>query len=228
MLRSAILTILFGLLLSIQTLASEFASPIPGYGFEHFSWGLEVLPGRRMILNGTIQEAIAQAVHINPKFKFDNTVTAISDVHALNKRKYTNWISKPNCDPPGHRDWGYADFEEITDAARMLADGKGENGHGEALPKGKPKMTPGPGMCGRVSCEGSSAIYWCNDSHDAKELNSYSDIADAAIRIAEFCPPGGGVDKKKTKGQQFTSENWNVIVRADNCCHSELGTWQIC
>ena len=28
---------------------------------------------------------------------------------------------------------------------------------------GKPASGPGPGNCGRVSCWGESAIYWCND-----------------------------------------------------------------
>ncbi|KAE9979390.1 hypothetical protein EG328_000875 [Venturia inaequalis] len=206
----SILTILFGLLLVFQTLASEVAPPIPGYGFEDFSWDLEVFPGRHMILNGTIQEAIAQAVQINPKFKFNNTVTASSDANT-----------------PRHTDWDFAYFHEILDAMMMLGNGKGEDGHGEDLPKGKPKLGPGPGNCGRVSCEGSSAIYWCNDSLDDKELSSYSDIANAAVRVTEYCPPFGGFSKVETKGQQFTNDQWNVIVRGDNCCRSQSG-WQIC
>lgn len=125
-----------------------------------------------MILNGTIQEAIAQATRLNPNLKLNSTATASSGVHTLSKRKYTNWRAMPNCEPRGQQ-WDYASFQEVDDAAGMLADGKGENGHGEDLSKGKPKMAPGPGKCGRVSCEGSSAIYWCNDVSTSKLTSSY-------------------------------------------------------
>ncbi|KAK0667505.1 hypothetical protein QBC41DRAFT_304326 [Cercophora samala] len=80
---------------------------------------------------------------------------------------------------------------------------------------GTAKNGPGWGNCGRVSCSWSSAIYWCNDNAQEKEVG-WNDIADGA----EFLMHSDCVRRKKTVlGQVFFKDKWNVIVRHDenNC-----------
>lgn len=48
----------------------------------------------------------------------------------------------------------------------------------------------------------------------AQELSSWSDIADGAVRMLEYC---AGLQRDTVKGQQFSKEQWNVIVRMDKC-----------
>lgn len=115
-------------------------------------WNLEVFPGQPMALNGTIQEAVAQAVQINPEYKTVNDSNAARDVGKLQKRKYTNWDGRPNCNPDPT--WGWANWDWIHNGAQYL-----DNIHDGS----RPGEGPGPGKCGRVSCAWSSAIYWCND-----------------------------------------------------------------
>jgi hypothetical protein len=34
----------------------------------------------------------------------------------------------------------------------------------------QPKSRPGPGMCGRVSCSYQTAIWWCNDVSENRNI----------------------------------------------------------
>ncbi|KND94584.1 hypothetical protein TOPH_00814, partial [Tolypocladium ophioglossoides CBS 100239] len=76
----------------------------------------------------------------------------------------------------------------------------------------KPQSRPGPGACGRVSCERSMAIYWCNDSPKPKTLGNWGDIADAALLVDVEC-----VRTKNIGGQVFNWLDWNVIVSIVDC-----------
>lgn len=106
---------------------------------------------------------------------------------------------------------------------------------------GTPRNDPGPGNCGRVSCESDSGIWWCNDVslltfpfHPAqcrldsltccllnqlttpKVLSSYSVIGDLANQIAQPKPAGCYVEDdhwfRFVDGQSFHADGWNVIV----------------
>ncbi|QDS73108.1 hypothetical protein FKW77_000798 [Venturia effusa] len=205
MLASTILMNVVALLLAFQTLASTLETSILGYDIVDTSWDLEVFPGQHMTPNGTIQEAVAQATHINPKFTTGNTTTTARDVSTLKKRRYHDWSGRPKCKVPDFPNWGWANWEAIHLGAQYLDninDGS------------KPGAGPGPGECGRVSCEWSSAIYWCNDKTVDRKLNSWSDIADGTVRLLEFC---AGLQQDTVAGQQFSNEDWNVIVHMDQC-----------
>lgn len=82
---------------------------------------LEVFPCQRMTINGTIQEAIAQAVSTNTEYKIANETTAPGDVGRLQKCKYTNWRGLPDCINKEHPEWGWANWEWIHNGAEYLS-----------------------------------------------------------------------------------------------------------
>jgi hypothetical protein len=51
-------------------------APIPGYTIVPLSWEIEVSPGQVEVLNGTVQEVMAQAAAINPDYKLPDRVPA--------------------------------------------------------------------------------------------------------------------------------------------------------
>ncbi|GAB1205198.1 hypothetical protein APSETT445_003869 [Aspergillus pseudonomiae] len=185
-------------------------SPIPGYGVQEPSWEVETTPGGpKMILNGTVQQVHAQLLEINPNY--DDEFAAVlekRETTVLDKRddiKCNNW-------PKARR----GDIEAGIKHLRGVS--------------GQPSNGPGPGNCGRVSCSWGAAIWWCNDvslvasciqalySHFeqntfTKVLPSFNNIADGAQVILNNCQRGG----VKLSGQDFHSDNWNVIVRGDSC-----------
>ncbi|KAK3350454.1 hypothetical protein B0H65DRAFT_439497 [Neurospora tetraspora] len=81
-------------------------------------------------------------------------------------------------------------------------------------PNGKPALGPGAGNCDRVSCSWNSAIFWCNEGSETKELDSYGTIADAAQIIQEECKLGEG---DYILGQVFMKNQWSVVVQKDDC-----------
>ncbi|KAK4172733.1 hypothetical protein QBC36DRAFT_294066 [Triangularia setosa] len=76
------------------------------------------------------------------------------------------------------------------------------------------KNGPGPENCGRVSCSYNSAIIWCNNNDDDKELK-WRDIADASAYVVAKCAPD---DTMFVKGHgDYTKDGWYVVLRGDWC-----------
>ena len=149
-------------------------APIEGYSVAELSWDLEVhpltQPGQKTSFNGTIQNAVAQALAINPKFLVHHGIDLTHNRHRdlssnkLGDGKSTvasrqdaivipfflfvpdrgNWFC--------HDRWWPAREEYIKEGIRYL---RGISG--------KPSLGPGPASCGRVSCSHGAAIWWCND-----------------------------------------------------------------
>ncbi|KAK3322866.1 hypothetical protein B0H66DRAFT_216165 [Apodospora peruviana] len=143
--RAAIATVL-AVIMAQTSLAVE--TPIPGYTVVDIEWDIEVAPGQREILNGTVQEVYAQAVELNPNFKINNPVALPSNEveRALSTRSRIDrrWV---NCN-----NWPLAERSRLQEGINYL------RGVG-----GRPTNGPGPGNCGRVSCSWHAAIWWCND-----------------------------------------------------------------
>lgn len=59
-----------------------------------------------------------------------------------------------------------------------------------------------------------SAKTCCIQALHDKVLSKYLDIADAAQRVIDYC-----ADKNnyRVQGQQFMTDDWNVIVRYESC-----------
>lgn len=188
-------------------------SPIKGYTIVPTAWEFDGPDGQVIQLNGTVQEVVAQLDELVPNSRAkpmasiaaspaasSSSESTTSEDSPLKKRydeaKLLCWVDR----------WGNAYVSAIQDGINYL------NGV-----SGRPWHNPGPGTCARVSCSYDSAIYWCNDNRSRKELNSFKNIAHGADRIKNKCyasyKPGTGM----TNGQIFYKDNWNVIVRGDNC-----------
>ncbi|KAM4060194.1 hypothetical protein HRG_002199 [Hirsutella rhossiliensis] len=74
-----------------------------------------------------------------------------------------------------------------------------------AAPGGRPR---------KVSCANDAAIWWCNDNTHTHTLDTYNKIADSAQHIVNMC---AGHFVQWVSGQNFESNNWNTIVRGDDC-----------
>jgi hypothetical protein len=105
---------------------------IPGYTFVPISWFIEVSPGKVKVLNGTVEEIVAQAKGISPEFKLRDAPAG------------------PPPPPPSTRlsrrevkfcmNFGKADVGAIRNGVSYL----------RGVP-GIPTNGPGPGACDLVS-----------------------------------------------------------------------------
>ncbi|CAJ2504629.1 Uu.00g120230.m01.CDS01 [Anthostomella pinea] len=74
---------------------------------------------------------------------------------------------------------------------------------------------PGPRVCARISCSWNSAIWLCNDTPNGIS-HACADLATYVEDIREECHVGVGRELL-IQGQQFDTENFNVLVGKDNC-----------
>lgn len=121
-----------------------------------------------MNFTGTVESVDRQAAALNPTYK-EEYLARNPDVSA-EKTLDARWIQgswKMIYCKPGHG-WEMGDRDAAKDGIKYL----------QGVP-GEPASSPGPGMCGRVSCSYDTAIWWCNDvsafsvcvqRHDAARL----------------------------------------------------------
>ncbi|KAI1766775.1 hypothetical protein GGR53DRAFT_464095 [Hypoxylon sp. FL1150] len=84
--------------------------------------------------------------------------------------------------------------------------------------EGNCTVGPGPGVCSRIYCKDSAAVWICNDNTHAIEPECCS-LASEVERIANFCPPmDTGNGRKSQRGQSFMEKNMNIIVGSDPGC----------
>ncbi|KAK7977001.1 hypothetical protein PG996_003072 [Apiospora saccharicola] len=186
---------------SFTRLAASTAleAPFSRYGVETLQWEIAVAPGQTEILNGTVQEVHRQVLQINPEYRFRTLPE--KDLSTREAQTKT----------PGDR---IICFHENTHKPRAFQAGFGYLRGIE----GKPTNGPGPGNCGRVSCSGNSAIWWCNDNETPKTLDSWAMIADAAERQVYHCGVVGTIgDPTFGMGQNFQPGGWNTITAKDHC-----------
>jgi hypothetical protein len=81
--------------------------------------------------------------------------------------------------------------------------------------KSRPALPPGPGSCSRISCDWGEQIWWCNDSDERKELDSWQEVVNAAEDITRQCFWFSLDMKPMTGGQIFEPGGWNVVIRAE-------------
>jgi hypothetical protein len=127
-------------------------APVAGYGVALFTWAIEVYPGGPVMeVNGPIQEAVAQVSSAYPEYE-----AAFNASRAALNSSSNDVLNEPA--PLFKRDdvtccgFGKATDTGITEGIQHLR-----------TVSGQPTNGPGPGNCGRVSCDISAAIWWCND-----------------------------------------------------------------
>ncbi|KAK4205549.1 hypothetical protein QBC40DRAFT_260801 [Triangularia verruculosa] len=190
---------------------SPEVGPPANYGIVPIEWDIPTDPaapdGATVELTGTIQEVVAKMDQDYPgwneSFHQHMRWTPPSDnTSAVNIGSANYDVDKLVCTER----WEDMCFRQhIEDGIYYLMN----------LPaQAKPKNGPGPGNCGRVSCSWGDAIYWCNDNKEDKELNSWDALGIAAFKIWRECQYA---PLELCGGQVFYKDNWNVIVKKDNC-----------
>ncbi|TDZ19976.1 hypothetical protein Cob_v006955 [Colletotrichum orbiculare MAFF 240422] len=193
------------------TAAAAVVSPPISDGLENYQivdmqWELQAFPsGPFVLLNGTIEEAHQQLLAINPNYDAQfpavfSDHNATENLPVLDSRMAS--FSRHHCPPPG----SYCSPMRIREGIEYLY-----------RVSGRPRHMPGPATCSRVSCSWNSAIYWCNDNTHDIELSSFGEIADGAQYVADHCTFTVGKSYQCVSGQAFHHDNWNVLVRKDNC-----------
>ncbi|PYI14289.1 hypothetical protein BO86DRAFT_99954 [Aspergillus japonicus CBS 114.51] len=155
--------------------------------------------GDEVELSGTIEDVHQQIKRLNPDFNVTQSLEAReadAEVHRiLQKRNKSNLL----CDIEGDHS-ETATYTWITKGIQYLL----------AL-DGVCKVGAGPGTCARISCSYDSGIYLCNDN--AWEIEpKCSYLATYAEDIMTQCYDGMYIN-----GQEFDTDNYNVIVAGDLC-----------
>ncbi|KAH8670332.1 hypothetical protein BGZ60DRAFT_563820 [Tricladium varicosporioides] len=157
--------------------------------------------------SGSIQDIYNDFKDAYPDVVASNNITA--NGHALVERAPDN-KSDLNCcgaNPGPPLDWGFAENNVIRY-------------------EGIPYLQQFHGLCGvgarscvRVSCSYDSAIHLCNDNYfDIYPNCAY--IASYATDLVDRCGyfvTRGWFHVSATCGQEFDTDNYNVIVRGDRC-----------
>ncbi|KAK3949162.1 hypothetical protein QBC32DRAFT_349738 [Pseudoneurospora amorphoporcata] len=187
--------------------APSLEGPLAGYGIQDITWEIQTGPHTTANFTGTIQDVMKFAEENGIDFTTEEVANAPSSTAHLARREHELDVDMLICN---------TDFGPLTKLAEEWFIKKGIE-YLRTKPKGKPEN--GPGRCGRVSCELSCAIFWCNeDLTAAKELDSYNMIADAAQIIVDGCYIPRGKDWNGwVSGQVFIKDKWSVIVMHDGC-----------
>lgn len=210
---TALATFLKGVSSAPSPSTDEAPNGIAGYNIVDVSWDLPVKlddPTSEIVtVTGTIEEAIAQMEAAYPGW--NETFQAGIPTDPMPTGDDTSFVSAGTADEQPESinckvDYDGARTSKIWDGICYL----------RRLNTDPPKNGPGPGNCGRVSCSWKSAIYWCNDNLEEKEL-TWKQIGDGANSVLHGGCITGRSTYQRVKGQAFFKDNWNVLVRGDDC-----------
>ncbi|KAK0658298.1 hypothetical protein QBC41DRAFT_385833, partial [Cercophora samala] len=178
--------------------------PQSNYTMIDLQWDLPILPGNAsagaISVNGTIEKAVEQMEQLYPGWNqtFHSHLQTLSPANSKasqQKEEPTGWDC--DIDEKPAQEWC------VLTGIKYL---RGVSGI--------PKNGPGPNECGRVSCSYHCGIHWCNDNTFEKEV-TWDGIADGAQELIGKC---GTRDRwVKVKGRMYYKNNWNVLVKLDDC-----------
>ncbi|KAK4174394.1 hypothetical protein QBC36DRAFT_357655 [Triangularia setosa] len=200
---------LFGIVYSAPASTNHFAGAmgLAGYNIVPIQWELPAKAddpnGKKVTVNGTIQEAIAQMDAGYPGWHrtFEAQLHTDTNNSAPILAAAAEEPESYDCDIDGDAASQYRIGQGIT-YLRGLS-GTAKNG-------------PGPGNCGRVSCAYNAAIYWCNENGFEKEVQ-WGQIADGGEFVYHNCSTQDWQGVGKAKGQVNYKDKWNVVVRSESC-----------
>lgn len=137
-------------------------APIPGYGVQDFEWEVQYNQDKPAVkLNGTVEQVQAKLLQLNPNYEVD-MADIIAKYHKEREEASTAFQARDL----NKRDWTICNnFPDAANVYGGVNGGSGIQGGIDYLRgvAGSPTNGPGPGNCGRVSCDYGAAIWWCND-----------------------------------------------------------------
>ncbi|KAK2855559.1 hypothetical protein FQN49_005076 [Arthroderma sp. PD_2] len=184
--------------------ASFLADASPGRKFtttDTMMYTGPVTPGGvNVTLEGTAQQIYYQILKLNPDYH-PEAFSAVPNASALNASSMLEKRGRSHiiCDPSGTlRAW------------------RGHIEHGIAflrrIPQGGDCSVKGHRSCARISCSYDSGIFLCNDNPYwiERPCHLLGDYAEAILNRCQASVP-------KVSGQQFDTDNFNVLVKYDKC-----------
>ncbi|KAI4861336.1 hypothetical protein F4820DRAFT_452028 [Hypoxylon rubiginosum] len=194
----------FSLLSSLSMAAAAIVSPptnafnqLPnGYTLGNITWkGNVTNDGPEVSFTGpSFRDIEAQIFQMNPSFTWpEQNTTGLSDFPEKSLGHLT-------CDLAN---FYWAKKFRIDDGINYL---KGKTG--------RCYIEAGPKVCSRISCSFHSAIFWCNDNDTPLWIDCglWSQYAQNIVDACTIDDPS-----QEVKGQQFDTDNWNIIVGYSEC-----------
>lgn len=118
------------------------------YGVELQKQEIEIVPGRVEVFEGTVQEAVAQAIKMETSFEaIFNDAVATANVNAT-----ATVLENSRLECAKEEDWNGCWPLHIEKGVKYLRS-----------VRSRQHLGPGPNKCSRVSCSHDSAIFLCND-----------------------------------------------------------------
>ncbi|EHK99809.1 hypothetical protein M7I_4304 [Glarea lozoyensis 74030] len=145
------------------------------------------------------QQVYAKTLAAHPDFNVHAQITAnIASAAKVTKRNKSNHFCSQDIGNP----WRPAKVDKIVDGIHYL--------------QNKARCGVNPRSCARISCSWDSAIFLCNDRNDFIQP-SCAYLASYASDIINFCHQDVNGIGIAVAGQEFDTENYNVLVRYSNC-----------
>ncbi|KAN0098402.1 hypothetical protein V8E51_014065 [Hyaloscypha variabilis] len=149
-------------------------------------------------LNGTVEQVLAQLKELHPEVELKK--------REVTSRAVLNKEMPPLCIPIRGWNWVTAYMPDIQ-AGVVYLDNLNT------------RINIGPTSCSRISCSWNGAIYLCNDNpYSIQPASPY--LASYAQDLINICTTGSDdhyPDYKRTGGQEFDTDGYNIIVREDGC-----------
>jgi hypothetical protein len=166
-------------------------------------------------LNGTVEQVLAQLKELHPEVELKKReVTSRAVLNKVCLPLIPLPLISPNhsqempplCIPIRGWNWATAYMPDIQ-AGVVYLDNLNT------------RINIGPTSCSRISCSWNGAIYLCNDNpYSIQPASPY--LASYAQDLINICTTGSDdhyPDYKRTGGQEFDTDGYNIIVREDSC-----------
>ncbi|KAI0021725.1 hypothetical protein F4780DRAFT_789772 [Xylariomycetidae sp. FL0641] len=192
------ITLLLGTCLSL--VSGGVVTTLPGgYTVVPMTWkGTNTTDGSEVAVSGTIQEIESQIDALGSEVDWTYHADASIASRSAERRSKTNtfcFIAGEDGAPDANLNEGIHYLKGIRDRPCVAA--------------------PGPKVCTRISCSWNAGIYFCNDTpsevhHDCPDIATYAEDIRAKCHYTSL-------DRVIVQGQEFDSENWNVMIAGDHC-----------
>ncbi|EPE27412.1 hypothetical protein GLAREA_04203 [Glarea lozoyensis ATCC 20868] len=143
-----------------------------------------------------------QAKIANGDFDVDEQLSANIATGSPEKLNARNKSPPPLCNQNIGNPWTPTDVLYINNGITYL--------------RGKGSCGVNPRSCARISCSYQAAIFLCNDRNDFI-APSCAYLASYAQDIVNRCQFFSSFKKWQVAGQEFDTDNYNVVVRAAAC-----------
>ncbi|TLD20420.1 hypothetical protein PspLS_08410 [Pyricularia sp. CBS 133598] len=180
--------------------------PPPGFTLVDTQWMVEIRPGDKVQLNGTVEAVYAQMLQLNPDFEKDmaeKTAARRAKEHQHQHQTTNTTLSKRDHNEC-NGDYRPALAESISRGIEYL--GKVD---GEPIIDG--------GTCGRVSCGDGGGIGWCSYRDDRYTVNSFGWIGNAAEIVVQDCSFPDMYGKDWVAGRRYHDAHVAVWVGSQQC-----------